>query len=152
EESRLLAADLATQQQVHVEHETVPLEGRAIDFRYPPHALPDDARRVIHRPGLGQPLPRVEVEAKERHDGLADRQAAARQDHEDPLPFLGEAVHLATDVHLIEAGVGPGVGGHHETFVGHDTQTVSHRPSWGKKWMATSYTDRGRARRTSPWP
>ena len=78
-ERRLFAADLAAEQQVDVEAEVVPLERRAIDLGHPPHALADDAGGVIHRAGLRQALAGVEVEAQQRHDRLADRQAAARR-------------------------------------------------------------------------
>src|SRR5262245_32349926 len=37
-------------------------------------------------------------------------------------------MHLAADIDLIVAGVGPRIGGHHQTLTCHNAQAISHRP------------------------
>src|SRR5205807_9321264 len=126
EEPRELAAHLAADDEVDVELELVALQRGAVHVRHPPHLLADDARGVVERGRLSQPLALVEITPELRDDRLRAGEAAAAEQDEDALAGLREHVHLARDVHLIVARVAARVGRHHETLPCPDADAVRH--------------------------
>jgi len=125
-EVRILAANLAAEEEVNVEAERVALEGGAIDIRNAAHAVTDDAGGIVKRAGLSQAFSGIEIIAEQGDDGLADGEASADKNDEDALAGLDKTIHLAANVDLIKTGVGPGIGGEYETFLRGNTQTICH--------------------------
>jgi len=69
----------------------------------------------------------AEIAPELRDDRLGAGEATAAQQDEDPLAGLFEEVHVARNIHLVVAGVGARVGGHHEPISGPDAEAVGHR-------------------------
>src|SRR5271156_774497 len=78
---RLLAANLAAQQQVNIEAEGIALEGGAVNVGNPPHAVSHDAGGIVERVGLGKPSSGIEIISQQGDDGLAYGQASAGQNY-----------------------------------------------------------------------
>ena len=57
---------------------------------------------------------------------LADGEVAGAGDRHDALAGLGEDVQLAEGRDIVEAGIGAGVGDHHQTVPHQDSATIGH--------------------------
>jgi hypothetical protein len=90
---------------VNVERILIALERRAVDVRNTAYAVSHNARRLVNGLGLRKPAAVIEIASQKSQNRLADREASARKYDEHPLTGLGEGVHLAAGVYLIEAGV-----------------------------------------------
>ncbi len=88
--------------------------------------VPHSAGRRIHGFGLRQALSGREIVAQKGDHGLGQRQVSAGQDDKSTFSRLEKGMHLGAHVHLVEAGVGSGIGRHDQALMGHDAQTIGH--------------------------
>jgi hypothetical protein len=75
---------------------------------------------------LSQTSAGIEIISQQSNNGLADGEAAAGQNYENPLAGLNETIHFSTNVDLIKTGVGPGIGGQYKPFPRRNPQAICH--------------------------
>jgi hypothetical protein len=91
---------------VGIEAVLVSLEGGPVKIGDLANCVANFASRFIHRVSLGKSLAGFKAGANEVDHRLADGQAAAAQNNEDPLTGLDEGVHLACHVQVVRTGIG----------------------------------------------
>ena len=64
--------------------------------------------------------------AQHAHDRLADRQVAGGRDRHDALAGLGEDMQLAERRDVVDAGIGAGVGEHHQAVTNQNSAAIGH--------------------------
>jgi hypothetical protein len=129
EQARLFAPDLAAENERAVELVAVLLEILGVALVDVAQGIAHDARGAEHvggaedGRGLRGILGRL---AKQIDHRLGDREIARRQQHQRAVVQPLERRHLAERIDLIDAGVGPRIGQHHETGVDQQADAVSH--------------------------
>jgi hypothetical protein len=82
--------------------------------------------RRVHQ-GLDLTGVRVfEALGQRREHRLADGEVAGTGDRHDAVAGLGEDVELAEGRDVVEAGIGAGVGDHHQTVPNQNSATIGH--------------------------
>ena len=119
-----LPADLPGHEEVNVEPEIVFIQSRLVHVSNGPHLFAHDPGSVVHGRGRGKTLALVKVAAQQREDRLRTGEVPAGQEDEDAVPRINDRMHLLADVDLVETGVRPRVGGHHEPLAHDDAQAI----------------------------
>ncbi|NDH95295.1 MAG: hypothetical protein EBZ13_12360, partial [Planctomycetia bacterium] len=121
-----LVADLSADQKADGKSDVVTFHRRPVDLADLPNVPAHAAGGIVKCGYLGQSPALFEFLADSRHDRLSQREATAGENRKDPLAGNHEAVHLAADIDLVDAGVGTGVGREDEALVGADAKAVRH--------------------------
>jgi len=110
---------------MNIKTQAVALKRSAIQIGNAANRFADDSRGVIHRGRFRQASAAVEVEAQERDDRLAKRQAARIENGKNAFAGHFKQVHFLGDIDLI-ACAGARVGGQYQAVLCFDSQTIRH--------------------------
>src|SRR5215472_18712217 len=69
--------------------------------------------------------------------GLADRKIAGRSDRHDPFLRVLKYVQLAESRNIVDPGIGPRIGKHHQAFPDQNSTAIGHRLS---RWLCRLYS------------
>ncbi len=128
------ALDLTAEQERDVEGDILGAQRRAFQRMHLADGVADPLRRLEHGRRVHQGfdlagLRILKTLAQHREHRLADGEIAGAGDGHDAVARLVEDVQLAEGRDVVEAGIGAGIGDHHQPVAHQNSAAIRHRPA-----------------------